>query len=147
MSFECKQLATEAVCYTDALLVKTSLVAHYEYGTNALGNTIITATRYTDAAGVPVDTSLGTVVVGLCAVNVVPADVELETLCDTLAGVVTEFVRRTTVTFNPDGTVLAVVVADFALDNVTPYVVAGVVSDCSMQCAPATPLGLLATWG
>lgn len=87
----CKELSTALVCFNDGTTNQT-LVAHYEYGLNAAGGTILVSTRYTDAAGVPVDTSAGTVVAGACALT--PPDVEFELLCDNNAGVITEFFRR-----------------------------------------------------
>ncbi len=79
---KCKELSTVFVCYNDGTPYQT-LVAHYEYGTNAAGNTILVSTRYTDSAGTPVDTSGGTVTAGACAVA--SPDVEWEKLCDVQA--------------------------------------------------------------
>lgn len=140
----CKDLATALVCYNDGT-VNTTLVAHYEYGKNAAGNTIIVSTRYTTSAGTPVDTSTGTVTAGACALT--PPDVEFEKLCDvSAAGVVTEFFRRSITSFNSVGAA-TVVVTDWALDKVTAYVPAGTVTSCNQDCDAVTPLGVLTTWG
>jgi hypothetical protein len=141
---ECKAHSTALVCFTNGA-VKTTLVAHYEYRANAAGNTVLHATRYTDAAGAPVDTSAGTVAVGACAVAA--PDVEFIKLCDTsAAGVVTEFYRRVNTTFDANG-VPTSVSADVGLDFVTPYVPAGTVGDCASQCDVIAPVGLVNTWG
>jgi hypothetical protein len=141
---DCKELATAEVCFTNGA-VKTSLVAHYEYRQNAAGNTVLYATRYTDAAGVAVDTSAGTVAVGACAVAA--PDVEFIKLCDvSAAGVVTEFYRRVNTTFDANGAPTSVA-ADVQLDMVTAYAPTGTVGDCANQCDVTAPVGLVTTWG
>ena len=65
MAIKCKELSTALVCFNNGTANET-LVAHYEYGANATGGTILVSTRYTNAAGVPVDTSAGTVTAGAC---------------------------------------------------------------------------------
>lgn len=140
----CKELATALVCFNNGTTNET-LIAHYEYGLNATGGTILVATRYTNAAGVPVDTSAGTVTAGACAV--IPADVEWEELCDVQAnGTVIEFFRRSITTFDSVG-MATVTVTDWALDKVTAYVPTGTVGACNQDCDPALPLGVVATWG
>ena len=140
----CKELSTELVCFNNGTTNQT-LVAHYEYGLNALGSVILVSTRYTDAAGVPVDTSAGTVTVGACPI--IPADVEWEMLCDVQTnGNVIEFFRRSITTFSSTG-VPTVTVTNWALDKVTPYTSTGVVGACNQDCNAALPLGILTTWG
>lgn len=147
MSIACRQLATAEVCYTDGAGVRQTLVAHYEYREAPSGATILHATRYTTAAGVPVDTSAGTVVVGACPVGT--PDVEWELLCDTdAAGVTTQFFRRSITSFDANGAVIVpVAVTNWALDKITPYVVAGVVTACPDDCDVVAPVGLVITWG
>lgn len=141
----CREISTAPACYTDATGIPVTVIAHYEYGSNADGDTILVATRYTDAAGTPIDTSAGAVVAGACAA--IPADVEFVQLCDVQAdGTVIEFIRRSITTFAADGTPTTVT-ADFDLDKVTPYAPAGTVGACAQDCDPATPVGVVATWG
>lgn len=142
-NFSCKDLETTLVCYNNGTVNQT-LVAHYEYGTNAAGNTILVSTRYTDASGTVVDTTGGTVTAGACALT--PPDVEFEKLCDVNAGVATEFFRRSITTFDSVGTA-TVTVTDWQLDKVTPYTPTGTVGACNQDCDPATALGVLTTWG
>lgn len=140
----CKELATSLVCFNDGTL-NTTLVSHYEYGKDAVGETILVATRYTDAAGVPVDTSGGVVTAGACALT--PPDVEYELLCDNLTtGVIVEFLRRSITSFDSVG-VATVVVTDWELDKVTAYAPVGVVSNCNQDCDPAAVRGVLLAWG
>jgi len=143
---ECKQLATAEVCYNNGFGVPITLIAHYEYRDNALGNAVIHATRYTTPDGAPVDTTNGTVSAGACAV--IPPDVEWETLCDVNAttGAVTEFFRRSITSFDGLG-VPTVVVTDWELDKVTAYVPAGTVTKCNEDCDPVAPVGVVTTWG
>ena len=143
---DCKELTTAMVCYTPAAGLPQTLVAHYEYRQDAAGNTVLHATRYTDAAGVVIDTSTGTVAAGACAL--IPPDVEWDTLCDvdTTTGEVTEFIRRSITSFNAAGTPTTTT-ADFGLDKVTPYTPTGTVGACSQDCDPTTPVGLVTTWG
>ena len=144
MSKLCTQFATAEVCYNDGTANQT-LVAHYEYGVNGEGKTILVATRYTNAAGVPVDTSAGTVTAGACALT--PPDVEYDKLCDVQAdGSIVEFFRRTITSFDSIGTATTVV-TDFELDKVTEYTVTGDVAACNQDCDPATAQGVVATWG
>lgn len=142
----CKDISTEAVCFDDGAGNRVSLVAHYEYGKNATGDTILVATRYTEADGVTVvDTSAGTVTVGACAVA--SPDIEFVKLCDvSAAGVTTEFYRKITVTFDASGAA-TVTTADLALDMVTPYVPTGTVGHCNQDCDAAIAQGVLTTWG
>lgn len=144
MSKLCTQMATAEVCFNNGTSNQT-LIAHYEYGVNGTGDTILVATRYTNAAGVPVDTAAGTVTAGACAIT--PPDVEYSKLCDVQAdGSVVEFFRRTITSFDSTGEA-SVVVTDFELDKVTEYTVAGTVAACNEDCDPATALGVLTTWG
>lgn len=140
----CTQLATAEVCFNDGS-VNTTLIAHYEYGTNDEGKTILVATRFTDAAGEPVDTAAGTVSAGACALT--PPDVEYSKLCDVQAdGTIVEFFRRTITNFDSTNTPTTVV-TDFELDKLTEYTVAGTVTVCNEDCDPKAPEGVLATWG
>lgn len=137
-------MATAEVCFNNGTS-NTTLVAHYEYGKDADGFTILVATRYTNAAGTPVDTSAGTVTAGACALT--PPDVEWEKLCDVQAdGTIVEFFRRSITTFDSTGAP-TVVVTDWELDKVTAYTVAGTVTVCNEDCDPATALGTLTSWG
>lgn len=71
MSDLCAHTKIKEVCYTDAGGVKTTLLAHYTYATST--GTVPTAlvrTVFTNAAGDPVDTTGGTVVVGTCLLSV-----------------------------------------------------------------------------
>lgn len=154
---QCKDMATALVCYAQpgALpadpVVRTTLVAHYEYGTDATGGTILVATRYTTPDGVPVDTSTGTVVAGACALA--SPDVEWELLCDFIAGATpdldqtVQFFRRSVTVFDANNDVESVSVVDFELDKVTEYTVQGDVMACQTECEAATALGVLTTWG
>lgn len=140
----CKELATALVCYNDGTGNQT-LVAHYEYGKDAAGATILVATRYTGADGAVVDTSGGTVVAGACAVA--SPDVEWKTLCDVQAdGTSVEFCRRSITSFDANGNATTVT-SDFEIDQVTPYVPTGTVEDCNQECPPETAQGVLTTWG
>ncbi len=143
MAIKCKELSTALVCFNNGTSNET-LVAHYEYGANATGGTILVSTRYTNAAGVPVDTSAGTVTAGACALT--PPDVEFEKLCDVNAGVATEFFRRSITTFSSTG-VPTVTVTDWELDKLTAYVTTGTVGVCNQDCDPAVAAGVLAVWG
>ena len=139
----CKDLEITLVCYNNGTTNET-LVAHYEYGKNSLGNTILVSTRYTNAAGVVIDTTGGPVTAGAC--SQIQADVEFEKLCDVNAGVATEFFRRSITTFNSSG-VPAVTVTDWELDKTTAYTPTGVVGSCNQDCDPATAQGVLTSWG
>ena len=143
---KCTSIATASVCFDDGAGNRQSLIAHYEYGLNAAGATILVATRFTEADGVTVvDTSTGTVTVGACAVA--SPDIEFVKLCDVSAtGVATEFYRKITVTFDAAG-VPTTTTADLALDMVTPYVVAGTVGECNQDCDAKVAAGVLTTWG
>lgn len=151
----CKELTTVLACFDDGAGTLQTVVAHYEYGQNAAGNTILVATRYTDSEGNPIDTSAGTVTVGECAVDqVIPNSVDREFICkrDVQAdGTFTEFYERqtTTTTFNADGTVNTVttVVEDVATDGETAYTLTGTRSDCVDDCPASTAQGLQTTWG
>jgi len=142
---KCKELTTALGCYDDGTGALQTVIAHYEYGTNAAGNTILVATRYTDIAGTPIDTSGGTVAAGACPVA--SPDVEWKTLCDVQAdGSVVEFCRRSITSFAADGTPTTVT-ADFEVDQVTAYTPTGTVGACNEDCDAATAQGLLTTWG
>jgi hypothetical protein len=135
MSLACKQVATLAGCLVEAGQPGVPVVIHYEYRDAASGNPQIHATRYTDAAGTPIALAAGqSVIAGACPV--VTTDVEQQLLCDDTDGnpatPVVQFIRRYTRTYNAGtGALLSEVVADFQLDGVTAYTVAGTIAQCA----------------
>lgn len=143
MSLNCRETRPVVGCYTNAAGVPTSVLIHviYEEG-RAIGQAVTTA----DAAQTPIDTSTGTLVAGACPVA--QPDVEWEKLCDEQAnGSIIEFFRRSITRFDAAGAVIAPVeVADFALDKVTPYVVAGTVVTCNEDCDPIGVVGTITAW-
>ena len=142
----CKELSTALVCATDAAGVRTTAVAHYEYGLDAAGAVILVATRYTDAAGVVLDLAASAVTAGACPVA--QPDVEYERLCDVQPdGTFTEFLCRTVVSFDSAGAPVDPVLVDyFELDKVTEYVPTGEVGPCP-ECLPAEAIGVATAWG
>lgn len=142
----CKDFNCAEVCATAADGTAQTLIAHYEYGSDDTGATILVSTRYADAAGVPVDTAALTVTAGACPVA--QPSVEFEQLCDVAAnGTSTQFMCRVITSFDSSGAPVVPAQVDyFELDKVTPYVVAGTVGDCP-ECLPATAQGVLTTWG
>ena len=145
----CLNYATAEVCYNDGTDNQT-LIAHYSYGTDADGDSVLVATRFTDAAGVVVDTSTGTVTAGACIVEaMIPATVTQKTLCDVQDDdSIVEFCRTTVITFNDDGSVASRNVTDYDLGGVTEYTVTGSVEDCKDQgCEPSVAAGVLTSWG
>ena len=72
----CKDNQPQAVCLRSADGSKTSALAHYEYGDNTEGRTIISATRFTDASGDllfnPADYE--DITIGACPSNLVCAE-------------------------------------------------------------------------
>lgn len=142
----CKDYEVAAVCATDADGNRQTYFAHYEYGVDALGKSVLAATRYAEADGSPVDLSAFTVSAGECPVY--QPDVEFERLCDVQAdGTFTEFLCRTIVSFDAAGQVIdPVAVAYFELDKVTEYVPTGTVGPCP-DCPPAEVQGVLTSWG
>lgn len=143
----CKELATAEVCFDNGAGVLQSLVAHYEYGLNAAGNTILVSTIFADAAGVPVDTSAGTVTVGACATA--SPSIDWEQLCDVQAdGSVVEFMCQVVTSFDANGAVIVPSVAtNYELDKVTPYTPTGTIGACGQDCDAAIAQGVLTTWG
>jgi hypothetical protein len=140
----CNDFSTGLVCFNDGAVNQT-LVAHYQYGIDATGKAILVATRYTDASGVVIDTSAGTVTAGACAL--IPADVEFALLCDIQSnGSVVEFLRRSVTTFDSVG-VPTLTVTNWELDKTTAYVITGTVGACNQDCDAAVPLGVLTSWG
>lgn len=86
MSISCRNNATEIVCFNDGSISR-SLIAHYEYAKGS-NNTILLATRYTEADGLTVvDTSTGTVIVGNCKENLI---LEKE-VCGTINGSISDY--------------------------------------------------------
>lgn len=133
-------------CLTTAAGVATTVNIHYEYRDNAAGNAVLHATRYTNAAGVPV-VPAGTDVItaGACAIS--PPDVEFEILCDKLTdGTIIDFVRRTVTTFSATGAPTTVI-ANFGMDYLTPYTLQGGAVACNQDCDAVAPVGLVTTWG
>jgi len=149
MGLKCKQLSTELGCYTDADGLKQTVVIHYEYGQDALGETILVSTIYTDAVGAPV--SVGEVVVtpGACAKP--SPDVEWELLCDDVNDDRTDIVQFfCQVITSFDDNCLPIVppaVANYELDKATPYEPQGTVGKCEEECDPGVPVGLKTAWG
>jgi len=141
----CTELATAQVCYTAPDGTQQTLIAHYEYGKNENNVTILASTIYTDAEGVPVDTSAGSIKAGAAPVPV--PDVEWEDRCDTLAdGTTVDFICRVITTFNADGTVASTQTDNFELDKETEYAPQGTVKRAG-TCPPAVAQGVLTTWG
>ena len=65
MSVSCRDYTTELVCFNDGTNSR-QLIAHYEYAKGS-SNSILLATRYTEADGITVvDTTIGTVIPGEC---------------------------------------------------------------------------------
>lgn len=142
----CRDFEIAEVCSTAADGTRKTYFAHYEYGVDAAGASVVAAVRYTDADDVVVDLSASTVVAGACPVYA--PDVEFERLCDVQAdGTYTELMCRTIVSFDASGAVIEPVqVAYFELDKITPYVPTGTVGPCP-DCPPAVAQGVLTTWG
>lgn len=141
---KCVTLSPVLVCYTDtATGAKSTLIQHiiYEDG-RAIGQ------AYTTVADTETifDISLGTVVGGACPVA--SPDVEWEKLCDEDAnGDVIEFFRRSITSFDANGDVIdPVATADFALDKITPYVVAGTIVACQEGCDTVGSIGTITSW-
>ena len=142
----CKDFEVVPVCATNAEGVRTTFFAHYEYGADAAGNSVLVATRYADAAGVIQDLAEFKVTAGACPVY--SPDVEFERLCDVQAdGTFTEFLCRTITSFDTSGVVIDPAKVDyFELDKVTVYAPTGTVGPCP-DCPPATAQGVLTAWG
>lgn len=142
----CKDFEVVPVCSTDPAGVRTTYFAHFEYGVDASGESILVATRYADAEGVVVDLSANVVSAGACPVY--QPDVEFERLCDVQAdGTFIEFLCRTITSFDTSGAVIDPAQVDyFELDKVTPYVPTGTVGPCP-DCPPAVAQGVLTAWG
>lgn len=65
----CGHTEIKEACYTNAAGVKATLLAHYTYaGSSGAVPTALVRTVFTDAAGVPVNTTGGTVAVGSCGI-------------------------------------------------------------------------------
>ena len=144
---KCKSFSKGLVCFDDGT-DQVTLFAHTEYGVDANGDAVVVATRYTDSADVPVDTSAGTVTVGACLVDPpIPADVESKTLCDVQAdGSVIKFCRITVTTFDEEGDILSRTAQDYEIDGTTEYVIAGAEEVCNDDCEPAVAQGVLSVW-
>lgn len=134
MSLACKQMEAVPGCLIEAGQTPQPVVIHYEYRDAASGAAVLHATRYTDAAGVPIAlTAAQSVVPGACPL--IKTDVEQEVLCDDADGNPATpgvmFLRRFTRTYDQStGALLNEVTADFALDGTTPYAVVGVIGAC-----------------
>lgn len=142
----CKDFAIGEVCSTAADGTRKTYLAHYEYGSDIDGNSIISAVRYTDADGVAVDLSDSLVTASACPVF--SPDVEFEKFCDVQTdGTAVEFICRTITSFDASGEVVdPSIVTYLDLDKVTPYSPTGTVGPCS-DCLPAAAQGVLTTWG
>lgn len=141
---KCVDVAPILVCYTDGTTgAKTTILQHviYEFGI-AVGQGYTTVT---DTETI-FDISGGVVTGGACPIA--SPDVEWEKLCDELAdGSIVEFFRRSITSFDANGDVVVpVTVADFALDKVTAYVVAGTVIACNEDCDLIGSIGTIAAW-
>lgn len=67
MTSLCGHTEIKEVCYTSALGVRQTLLAHYTYAASTgVVPTALVRTVFTTAAGVPVNTTGGTVAVGSC---------------------------------------------------------------------------------
>lgn len=140
---KCVNLSPVLVCYTDSTTwAKTTLIEHviYENGV-AIGQAFTTI----DDTETIFDISGGTVSGGACPL--LSPDVEWVKLCDLDAnGDVVEFRRRSITSFDANGAVIVpVAVADFALDKVTPYVVAGTIVACQEGCDTVGSVGTIAS--
>lgn len=134
----CRIVEKETACFTDDNGVPSSVYANTVYDANGA----VIAMYYTNTSGVVVDTSVGTVSAGACAVA--QPDVEWEKLCDVQTdGTIVEFMRRSITRFDASGAVIdPVEVADFETNKITTYTVSGTVGDCD-TCPVQAPLGLI----
>lgn len=135
----CLNNTSVAACHNNGTSLVTAVI-HYTFD-----NAGAPAVRITDVAGVPIaGATAANTLAGSCPVSA--PDVEWELLCDKLAnGTIVEFFRRSVSYFTPTTSDYSQQVSDFALDKVTPYVVAGVVDVCS-SCSPLAARGLQAAW-
>ena len=142
----CFENTAPFVCASAADGTRTTLIAHYTYGKNAAGETLVESVHYTGADDVVVDTSAMKLSAGECPVY--QPDVEFERLCDIQPdGTFIEFLCRTITSFDTSGVVIDPAQVDyFELDKVTPYTPTGTVGPCP-DCAPAIALGVLTAWG
>lgn len=70
---DCRDFATALVCYTTFGGRTETLIAHYEYGHDAAGNSVIVSSHFTQADGVTVvDVTDGTIAAGACQFPVGP---------------------------------------------------------------------------
>ena len=138
----CLDQTTNPVCITAADGTKASGVAHYSYdSTGVLVRTVIT-----DAEGTALDTAGSTVSAGSCPI---PApDVEWTTQCDKQAdGTVVMFTCQVITSFDDAGApIVPALVANYEIDKVTPYTPTGTVGDCSEDCPPVAPVGVVTAW-
>ena len=142
----CFENTAPFVCASAADGTRTTLIAHYTYGKNAAGETLVESVHYTGADDVVVDTSAMKLSAGECPV--ISPDVEWTKLCDDQGdGTGVEFMCRTITSFDTSGAVIEpVAVSNFELDKITAYVPVGTVGPCP-ACPPAKALGVLTAWG
>lgn len=143
----CTELDPITGCYTLADGSRQNVTIHYEYGKGASGAAVVSAVRITDAVGVIIPLADATnTTAGACPVA--QPDVEWSEQCDTLAnGSVVPFMRQVITSFDASGmAIVPSAVADYELDKITPYAVAGTVGLCP-ACSAAVPVGLVTTWG
>lgn len=138
----CLNTAPVVVCFTAANGTRTSLLEHviYEKGV-AVGQAFTTAAD-TETL---IDVSGGTVVAGACPVFT--PDIEMDDYCNILPdGTRVPFLRRTITNFDANGAVVEpMVINNYELDGVTPYVVVGTVED-DCGCKPKGSLGTITNW-
>ena len=129
MSVSCRDYTTELVCYNDGNTPR-QLIAHYEYAKGS-NNTILLATRYTEADGLTVvDTSTGTVIVGNCKENLI---LEKE-VCGTIDGSTDSYELIRVYTRNPLTGVLSVIHYEDNFGNVVSGTIVEVCCDCNTLC-------------
>lgn len=131
----CAQITTAPGCLVEAGQPPKPVLIHTEFGTNAAGNPIPVATRYTEANAATVLTLAAgqTVVPGVCPA--VTSDTEFLLLCDETDGnpatAPVQFLRRVDRVTNADtGLLVSQTITDVALDGVTAYTVVGTVMSC-----------------
>ena len=129
MSVSCRDYTTELVCYNDGNTPR-QLIAHYEYAKGS-NNTILLATRYTEADGLTVvDTSTGTVIVGNCKENLI---LEKE-VCGTIDGSTSTYELIRIYTRNPLTGLMSIIHYEDNFGNVVSGVIVEVCCDCNTLC-------------
>lgn len=137
MSVSCRDFTTELVCYNDGNTPR-QLIAHYEYAKGS-NNTILLATRYTEADGLTVvDTSTGTVIVGNCKENLI---LEKE-VCGTIDGSSNSYELIKVYTRDVTTGVITVLHYEDNFGNIVSGTIEEVCCTCDTLCsiAPLLPL-------